>query len=105
MTYKMANFVGRRAKTGNRKKQMTKHTAAPKLHAPKTRIRSHRETMAFQTSASIGISYLGGALHQAQQGIMGLSKLAKNIKGSGRVSIDKVEEGHKERYNRKQMVL
>jgi hypothetical protein len=45
-TYRMANLRGRVAKTGKRKKQMTKHAAAARLHPPKTSRRSHLLTRA-----------------------------------------------------------
>ena len=37
----MANLRGRTATMGKRKKQMTKHTAAPRLQPEKMRMRSH----------------------------------------------------------------
>lgn len=40
-TYRITNFLGRTAKTGKRKKQMTKQTRAPTLQAPNTNNRSH----------------------------------------------------------------
>lgn len=40
-TYRIANFRGLAARTGKRKKQITKHAAAAKLHPPKMRRRSH----------------------------------------------------------------
>jgi hypothetical protein len=43
-TYRVANFRGAVTTIGKRKKQMKKHTAAPKLHAKKMRRRSHRLT-------------------------------------------------------------
>jgi hypothetical protein len=42
----MANLRGVVAKTGKRKKQMTKHAAAARLHPPKTSRRSHLLTRA-----------------------------------------------------------
>ena len=39
--YKIANFLGLTATIGNRKKQMTKHAAAPRLQPEKMRMRSH----------------------------------------------------------------
>ena len=45
-TYRTANFRGRRDSTGNRKKQITKHAAAPKLQAAKAIKRSNRLTNA-----------------------------------------------------------
>lgn len=44
VTYKMANLRGLNVRTGNRKKQIMKQTAAPKLQAAKMSIRSHRDT-------------------------------------------------------------
>lgn len=43
-TYRIANLRGLMAKAGNRKKQIRKQTAAPRLHAAKMSIRSHRLT-------------------------------------------------------------
>lgn len=43
-TYKMANLRGLSVRTGKRKKQMRKQTAAPRLQAAKMSIRSHRLT-------------------------------------------------------------
>lgn len=43
-TYKMANLRGLSVRTGKRKKQIMKQTAAPRLQAPKMSIRSHRLT-------------------------------------------------------------
>lgn len=43
-TYKMANLRGLSVRTGNRKKQIMKQTAAPRLQAAKMSIRSHRDT-------------------------------------------------------------
>jgi hypothetical protein len=40
-THNMANLRGLVARTGKRKKQMTKHAAAARLHPPKTSRRSH----------------------------------------------------------------
>jgi hypothetical protein len=48
-THKMANLRGLSDKTGNKKKQIMKQTAAPKLHAPKMSIRSHRLTIRSQS--------------------------------------------------------
>lgn len=45
-TYRITNFLGRIAKTGKRKKQMTKQTRAPTLQAPNTNNRSHLLTVA-----------------------------------------------------------
>lgn len=45
-TYRITNFLGRIARTGKRKKQITKQTSAPTLQAPKTNNRSHRLTVA-----------------------------------------------------------
>jgi hypothetical protein len=44
-TYKIANLRGLSVKTGNKKKQSMKQTAAPKLHAPNISMRSHRLTI------------------------------------------------------------
>lgn len=44
-TNRIANFRGFSARTGNRKKQITKQTKAAALHPPKTRSRSHRLTV------------------------------------------------------------
>lgn len=44
-TYRMANLRGFSDRTGNRKKQSRKQTAAPRLHAMKMSIRSHRLTV------------------------------------------------------------
>lgn len=44
-TYRITNFLGRIARTGKRKKQMTKHTRAPTLQAPNTSSRSHLLTV------------------------------------------------------------
>lgn len=41
ITYKITNFLGRKDRTGKRKKQITKQARAPKLQAPKINIRSH----------------------------------------------------------------
>jgi predicted esterase YcpF (UPF0227 family) len=43
-TYKMANLRGFNDSTGKRKKQIMKHTAAPRLQAMNMSIRSHRLT-------------------------------------------------------------
>jgi len=43
-TYSTANFRGLNESTGNKKKQMTKQAAAPKLQAENARMRSHRLT-------------------------------------------------------------
>lgn len=45
ITYRMANLRGLVARTGNKKKQMTKHAAAARLHPPKMRRRSHLLTV------------------------------------------------------------
>ena len=45
MTYRIANLRGFNDNTGKRKKQRKKHTAAPRLHATKMSIRSHRLTV------------------------------------------------------------
>jgi hypothetical protein len=44
ITYKMANLRGFNDSTGKRKKQIMKHTAAPRLQAMNMSIRSHRLT-------------------------------------------------------------
>lgn len=44
-TYRTANFRGRRASTGKRKKQRVKQAAAPRLQQAKTSRRSHRLTV------------------------------------------------------------
>lgn len=51
-THSMANFRGRRESTGKRKKQVMKHTAAPRLQAANARRRSHRLT-AFHPERSV----------------------------------------------------
>jgi hypothetical protein len=45
VTYRIANLRGFSESTGNRKKQITKQTAAPRLHAEKMSIRSQRLTI------------------------------------------------------------
>jgi hypothetical protein len=49
-TYRMANLRGLSESAGNRKKQMTKQTAAPRLHAKNMSIRSHRLTVKSEIS-------------------------------------------------------
>lgn len=43
--YRIANLRGRTATMGKRKKQMTKHAAAPRLQPEKMRMRSQRDTV------------------------------------------------------------
>ena len=43
-TYKMANFLGRKLRTGSRVKHTTKRAMAARFSPPKTRMRSHRLT-------------------------------------------------------------
>lgn len=59
--HKIANLRGRVAKTGKRKKQMTKHAAAARLQPPKTSRRSHLLNANHPSSSSLLVGAGSGA--------------------------------------------
>lgn len=61
MDHRMANLRGFIARTGKRKKQITKQTKAAALHPPKTRSRSHRLSAKKPSSSSLRVGAGNGA--------------------------------------------